>query len=507
MPEVDMAGNGLILAIDQGTTSSTALLFDEGGRVVSSAYREIRQIFPQPGWVEHDPREFIETCLAVSQEALDRAGVGVSRLSGVGITNQRETTIVWDRSSGEPVYNAIVWQCRRTAPLCEELKRRGLEQPIREKTGLLIDAYFSATKLRWVLDNIPQGQQRAEQGDLLFGTVDSWLIWNLTGGAAHVTDYSNASRTMLFNINTLEWDKDILAALNIPETVLPRVMPSSHVYGETTPGMLGDFRVPVASAVGDQQASLFGQACYQPGITKNTYGTGSFVLLNTGSRPVPSQKGLVATLAWGLGGEVVYAMEGSIFVTGAAVQWLRDGLSIITSAPETEALASSVADNGGVYFVPAFVGLGAPHWDMYARGTILGLTRGTTRQHLVRATLESIAYQTRDVIETMRDEAGLDIPLLRVDGGGSANAFLMQFQADMLGVPIQVAAITETTALGAAYLAGLAVGLWENTTELQKLWRAAKTYEPGMSADQRETLYADWKRAVERARGWVATQD
>ena len=502
-----MAGTGLILAIDQGTTGSTALLFDETGRIVSNAYREIRQIYPQPGWVEHDPREFIDTCLEVSREALDKAGVNASRLAGVGITNQRETTIVWDRSSGEPVYNAIVWQCRRTAPLCEELKQKGLEQPVREKTGLLIDAYFSATKLRWILDNIPQGQHRAEQGDLLFGTVDSWLIWNLTGGAAHVTDYSNASRTMLFNINTLEWDKDILTALNIPEAVLPQVMPSSYIYGEVSARLLGDSGVPVAAAVGDQQASLFGQACYQPGITKNTYGTGSFILLNTGSRPISSQRGLVSTLAWGLGDEVVYAMEGSIFVTGAAVQWLRDGLAIITSAPETEALALSIPDNGGVYFVPAFVGLGAPHWDMYARGTILGLTRGTTREHLVRATLESIAYQTRDVIETMRDEAGLDIPLLRVDGGGSANAFLMQFQADMLGIPIQVAAITETTALGAAYLAGLAVGLWENTAELQKLWRAARTYEPGMSADQRETLYADWKRAVERARGWVTIQE
>jgi len=502
-----MAGTGLILAIDQGTTGSTALLFDEKGRIVSNAYREIRQIYPQPGWVEHDPKEFIDTCLEVSREVLDRAGVNASRLSGVGITNQRETTIVWDRSSGEPVYNAIVWQCRRTAPLCEELKQKGLEQSIREKTGLLIDAYFSATKLRWILDNIPQGQHRAEQGDLLFGTVDSWLIWNLTGGAAHVTDYSNASRTMLFNINTLEWDKDILTALNIPEAVLPQVMPSSYIYGEIPPGVLGDSRVPVASAIGDQQASLFGQACYQPGITKNTYGTGSFILLNTGDRLISSQKGLVATVAWGLGGDIVYAMEGSIFVTGAAVQWLRDGLSIITSAPETEALASAVPDNGGVYFVPAFVGLGAPHWDMYARGTILGLTRGTTREHLVRATLESIAYQTRDVIETMRDEAGLDIPLLRVDGGGSANAFLMQFQADMLGVPIQVAAVTETTALGTAYLAGLAVGLWENTAELQELWRVARTYEPGMSADQRKTLYADWKRAVERTRGWVTTQE
>ena len=496
-----------ILAIDQGTTGSTALLFDKGGRALSSAYRELHQVYPRPGWVEHDPKELLSTSLAVAREALEKEGVGLSDVCGIGITNQRETTIVWDRHTGEPVSNAIVWQCRRTAPLCEELKRRGLAGSIREKTGLIIDAYFSATKLRWILDHIPRGQHRAEQGDLLFGTVDSWLVWNLTGGAVHVTDYTNASRTMLFNIHTLQWDNDLLSALDIPETVLPEVMPSSHVYGETVPGVLGDVRVPLCGIAGDQQAALFGQACYEAGMAKNTYGTGSFVLLNTGDRPVPSEKGLVTTLAWGLGDRVTYAMEGSIFITGAVVQWLRDGLGIIEQAAESETLARAVPDNGGVFFVPAFVGLGAPHWDMYARGSIFGLTRGTTREHLVRAALESIAYQSRDVIETMSVEANLQLPLLRVDGGGTANAFLMQFQADMLEVPIQVPAVTETTALGAAYLAGLATGLWQDTAEIARVWQPAKTYEPTMSHDQRDTLYAGWKRAVEHARGWASDEE
>jgi glycerol kinase len=500
-----MPGKSYILAIDQGTTRSTALLVDEDGRVVSSASREVRQFYPQPGWVEQDPRELLQTSMTAAQEALQKAEVppNGSGVRGIGITNQRETTVVWDRHTGEPVSNAIVWQCRRTAPLCEELKQKSMSQTVREKTGLIIDAYFSATKLRWLLDNIPQGQQRAQQGDLLFGTVDSWLVWHLTGGAVHVTDYSNASRTMLFNIHTLQWDRELLALLNIPEAVLPKVKPSSQVYGETVAGLLGDSRVPVGAIAGDQQAALFGQACYETGMAKNTYGTGSFVLLNTGSRPVPSQKGLVTTLAWGLASGVSYALEGSIFITGAAVQWLRDGLGIIASAAESEALARSVPDTGGVYFVPALAGLGAPYWDMYARGTIVGLTQGTTRNHLVRATLEAIAYQVRDVIETMGTEAGLQVPLLRVDGGGTANEFLMQFQADILGVPIQVAAVAETTALGAAYLAGLATGLWRGTGELAKNWRATRVYEPNMSIDQREVLYAGWKRAVERARAWV----
>jgi len=500
-----MPGEGCILALDQGTTGSTALLFDEEGQVVSSAYREVRQFYPQPGWVEQDPQELLRTSVAAAQEALQKAGVAVAQVRGVGITNQRETTVVWDRHTGEPVSNAIVWHCRRTAPLCEELKQKGMSQAIREKTGLIIDAYFSATKLRWLLDHIPQGQYRAEQGELLFGTVDSWLIWNFTGGAVHVTDYSNASRTMLFNIHSLQWDKELLTGLNIPEVLLPQVMPSSQVYGETTGGLLGGSQVPLGAVAGDQQAALFGQACFEPGMAKNTYGTGSFLLLNTGSRPVLPKSGLVTTVGWGLAGQVSYAIEGSIFITGAAVQWLRDGLGLIAEAAESEVLAHSVPDNGGVYFVPAFAGLGAPYWDMYARGTIIGLTRGTTKAHLARATLEGIAYQVRDVVEAMGAEANLQIPQLRVDGGGTANAFLMQFQADILGIPIQVAAVAETTALGAAYLAGLAVGLWRDTTEIAGHWRAAKTYEPSMSTDQRETLYAGWKRAVERAGGWATS--
>jgi glycerol kinase len=500
-----MPSRSYILGIDQGTTGSTALLLDEEGQVVSKAYREVHQIYPHPGWVEEDPQELLQSCLVVGREALQKGGVTACAVKGVGITNQRETTVVWDRRTGQQVSNAIVWQCRRTAPLCEELKQRGLSQSIAEKTGLVIDAYFSATKLRWLLDHIPDGQRRAQQGELLFGTVDSWLVWNLTGGVAHVTDYSNACRTMLFNIHTLQWDRELLAALDIPESVLPQVMPSSHVYGETTAGLLGDCRVPLGAIAGDQQAALFGQACYNAGMAKNTYGTGSFVLLNTGARPVSSPRGLVATVAWGLAGEVTYALEGSIFVTGAAVQWLRDGLGLIANAAESEALATSVPDSGGVYFVPALVGLGAPYWDMYARGTIIGITRGTTKGHLARATLEAIAYQVRDVVEAMGTEANLQIPLLRVDGGGTANAFLMQFQADILGVPIQQAAVAETTAVGTAYLAGLAVGLWRDTVEIARKWRAARIYEPSMSTDQRETLYTGWKRAVERARGWVTS--
>lgn len=497
-----MSGKRYILVIDQGTTGSAAFIFDEEGQIVSSADCEIRQIYPRPGWVEHDPQEVFSTSLAVAREALQKAGVTAARVSGMGITNQRETTVVWDRLTGEPVSNAVVWQCRRTAPLCEELKERGMSQPIKEKTGLVVDAYFSATKLRWILDNIPDGQQRARQGDLLFGTIDSWLVWKLTNGAVHVTDYSNASRTMLFNIHSLQWDKELLTALDIPEAMLPRVMPSSQVYGETADGIFGGSSVPLSGIAGDQQAALFGQACYYAGMAKNTYGTGSFILLNTGARPVLSRKGLVTTVAWGLGGDVTYAMEGSIFITGAAVQWLRDGLGLIKSAAESETLARSVPDNGGVYFVPALVGLGAPYWDMYARGTIVGLTRGTTRGHLARATLEAIAYQVRDVVEVMGAEAGIQVSLLRVDGGGTANSLLMQFQADILGVPIQRAAVAETTALGVAYLAGLAVGVWRDTGELARQWRVAETYEPKMSADQREALYAGWKRAVERACAW-----
>lgn len=501
-----------ILAIDQGTTGTTAIVFDGEGGVVARAYHEIRQIYPQPGWVEQDPRELVQNSVAVAGEALQKAGVAPAQVMALGITNQRETTIVWDRETGAPVHNAIVWQCRRTAPMCENLKKRGLAETIRDKTGLTIDAYFSATKLRWLLDCVPDGQKRAEAGELLFGTVDSWLVWNLTSGRLHITDVSNASRTMLFNIHTLDWDDELLRCLDIPRAMLPQPVPSSRLYGNVTladrgqtvaGGTLDSGDVPLGGMAGDQQAALFGQACYQPGAGKNTYGTGSFVMVNTGAKPIMSQSGLLSTVAWGIDGQTTYALEGSIFITGAAVQWLRDGLGLIHTAAESGPLAVSVADSGGVYFVPALTGLGAPYWDMYARGAILGITRGTTRAHIVRATLEAIAYQARDVIDAMSTDAGLRLPVLRVDGGATVNDFLMQFQADILGVPVQRARIPETTALGAAYLAGLAAGVWTSTDEIGRHWRASQTWEPRMSTDERETLYSGWKRAVERARGWA----
>ncbi|MFC1942693.1 glycerol kinase GlpK [Chloroflexota bacterium] len=498
-----MSDEGYILAIDQGTTGSTALLFDKKGQVISHSYREIRQIYPKPGWVEHDPQEIFRSCLAVAEEAIKKAGVPLKTVKGLGITNQRETSVVWERSTGQPVHNAVVWQCRRTAPLCEDLKQKGEEPTIKQKTGLPVDAYFSGTKIRWILDSAPDLQRRAERGELLCGTIDTWLVWNLTGGKAHVTDYSNASRTMLFNIKSLQWDKDLLEMLNIPKVMLPEVLPSSMIYGETGDGIFGGSHIPVAGIAGDQQAALFGQSCYEKGMAKNTYGTGSFVLVNTSDDPVFSSKGLITTLAWGLNNNIAYAMEGSIFITGAAIQWLRDGLGIIKNAAESETLARSVPDNGGVYFVPAFVGLGAPYWDMYARGTIVGITRGSTSGHLARAALEAIAFQSRDIVDAIRDEANLVIPVLRVDGGGSANDLLMQFQADILGIPIQRAQIAETTALGAAHLAGLAVGQWSDTAEIGRYWKSSATYEPKMSADERETLYSDWQRAVERSTGWV----
>ncbi len=498
-----MTARQYILSIDQGTTGSAALIFDSDGKAVAEADTETRQIYPQPGWVEHDPNEIFQTSLDVARLAIQKAGIPVSSIAGIGITNQRETTIVWDKKTGRPVNNAIVWQCRRTADLVEGLKNRGLGQSVCDKTGLIPDAYFSATKIRWILDHVPDGQRRAEQGDLLFGTVDTWLAWKLSGGKAHVTDYGNASRTMLFNINTLQWDTDILSHLNIPAAILPGVIPSSLIFSETAAGVFEGAHIPLCAIAGDQQAALFGQACYSPGMSKNTYGTGSFILMNSGEQPFISKRGLLTSLAWGLNGKVNYALEGSIFITGAAVQWLRDGLNIINSAAESEALARSVDDNGGIYFVPALVGLGAPYWDMYARGTITGITRGTTKGHLARATLEAIAYQVRDVIDTMRSETGIGIPFLRVDGGGTANSLLMQFQADIMNVPIQVAAIAETTALGVAYLAGLATGLWKNTDEIAKKWRSSATFEPKMSADQRENLYSNWKRAVGRAQGWI----
>ena len=497
-----MTAPSYLLAIDQGTTGTAALLFDAEGRLVASADRDLPQHYPQPGWVEHDPEEVWATTVAAVREALQRARVAASRVAALGITNQRETTLLWERATGRPVARAVVWQCRRTAPLCEELKRRGLEPAVREKTGLPIDAYFSATKVRWLLDHTPQGQRRAEAGDLCAGTVDAWLLWRLTGGRVHATDTTNASRTMLYNIHTLEWDADLLAALDIPAAVLPRVVPSSGVIGETDPALFGA-AIPIAGAAGDQHAALFGQACFAPGSGKNTYGTGCFLLQHTGARPVTSRHGLLTTVAWRLGETVEYALEGSVFIAGAALQWLRDGLGLLHHYAETEPLARSVADTAGVYLVPAFTGLGAPYWDMYARGAILGLTRGTTRAHLVRAALEAQAYQVRDVAEAVRADTGLPLPTLRADGGGSANAFLMQFQADLLGVPVERAAVQETTALGAAFLAGLAVGVWRSREEVAARWRADARFEPRMAEAERQRLYASWRRAVERARGWA----
>jgi glycerol kinase len=498
-----MPDNKYILSIDQGTTGTAAILFNAEGKPVADADREIKQIYPQPGWVEHDPREIFQTTLDVAHAAVKKAGIALSDIVGIGITNQRETTVVWDKKTGEPVSNAIVWQCRRTAALVEDLKNKGLAEVIYQKTGLIPDAYFSATKVRWILDHIADGQKRAEQGDLLFGTIDTWLAWKLSGGKAHVTDYSNASRTMLYNINILQWDKDILAALNIPVNMLPGVISSSLAYAVTAPGIFDKYEINLCAIAGDQQAALFGQACYTPGMAKNTYGTGSFILLNSGEKPTISKKGLLTSLAWGLEGKIIYALEGSVFITGAAIQWLRDGLKIIQTAAQSETLAASEPDNGGVYFVPALSGLGAPYWDMYARGTIIGITRGTTNGHIARATLEAEAYQVRDVVDTMKLEAGIKIPILRVDGGGTANSLLMQFQADIMNMPIQVAAVAETTALGVAYLAGLATGQWKNTDEIAKKWRSSATFEPKMSADQRDQLYSNWLRAVERAHGWI----
>ncbi len=491
-----------ILAIDQSTTGSAAFVFDRYGRVVASASREITQYYLEPGWVSHDPEKLFQSVVAVSREAIASAGIEPQQLAALGITNQRETTIVWDRATGEPVAPAIVWQCRRTAPLCEELKQRGLEPIVREKTGLVIDAYFSGTKIRWLMDHMPDGQRRAEAGELCAGTVDSWLLYRLTRGKLHATDVSNASRTMLFNIHTQEWDSDLLSALDIPIEMLPEVRPSGSMFGETGPGLF-DVPVPIACLVGDQSGALFGQACFQTGMVKNTYGTGAFLLMQTGEQPVAPPPGFLATIGWQRESQNTrYALEGSVFITGAAIQWLRDGLGIIKNAAETSEVAKEIPDTGGVYFVPAFAGLGAPHWDPYARGTIMGITGGTDRAHIVRATLEAIAYQVRDVLEVIRQPAPSDIPMLRADGGGSANPFLMQFQADMLGIPVEVPEIAETTALGAAHLAGLAVGFWSNEKDLATQWQANARYEPRMSRDEADNLYAGWQRAMERARNW-----
>ena len=491
-----------ILALDQGTTGSAALVFDASGAVLGSADREIAQSYPAPGHVEHDPEEIFATTVAVGRAALAAARLGAGAIAAIGITNQRETTVVWERATGRAIHPAVVWQSRASAEICERLRADGLEELVRARTGLVIDAYFSGTKVRWILDQVPGAQARAEAGELRCGTIDSWLVWRLTGGRLHVSDVSNASRTLVFDIHRGTWDDELLAALRIPRAMLPTPVRSSGVVGETDAEHFGA-PIAIAGIAGDQQAALFGQTCFDAGEAKNTYGTGCFLLANTGERPVRAEGGLLTTVAWDAGHGLRYALEGSAFVTGAAVQWLRDGLGIIGDPAETEPLAESLADNGGLYLVPAFTGLGAPYWDMYARGLLIGIERGTTRAHLARATLESIAYQTRDLVETMR-AAGQPIDVLRADGGGTANGFLMRFQADILGLPVEVAATRETTAQGAAFLAGLGVGLWRSPDELRGRRAVAARYEPSMSADQRDTLYAAWKRAVERARGWAA---
>jgi glycerol kinase len=488
-----------VLALDQGTTSSRAILFDRAGRIVRVAQQEFAQIYPRAGWVEHDPEEIWSSQLAVAQRALSEAEVDAREVAAIGLTNQRETTIVWERSTGKAIHNAIVWQCRRTAPLCERLKAERFDRVIRRKTGLVTDAYFSGTKVSWLLDHVPGARKAGRNGELAFGTVDSWLINRLSGGKTHVTDPSNASRTMLFDIRRQRWDTEILERLKIPASLLPEVKSSSEVYAETTAQLFGA-PIPIAGIAGDQQAALFGQACFKPGMVKNTYGTGCFLLMNTGSQAKPSRTGLLTTIAWQREGVTEYALEGSVFIAGAAVQWLRDGLGLIANAGETEALATSVSDNHGVFFVPAFVGLGAPYWDQDARGTIVGLTRGATRAHLVRAAIEAMAFQTRDVVECMQRDSGIKLRELRVDGGATRNDFLCQFQADVLGVPVVRPVITETTALGAAYLAGLAVGFWKDEREIAAQWQAEKRFEPKMKRSERERLYEGWLAAVSRTR-------
>jgi glycerol kinase len=490
-----------ILALDQGTTSSRAIIFDQQLQVRALAQREFTQIFPQPGWVEHDGREIWSSQLSVAVEALAQAGLTPADLAAIGITNQRETILLWERKSGLPLHNAIVWQDRRTAPLCERLRSEGLEPLFTAKTGLLLDPYFSGTKLAWLLDHIPGARKQAEAGELACGTIDSWLAWNLSGGHLHITDVSNASRTLLFNIHTLDWDDDLLRILDIPRALLPDIVDSSAIYGHTA-GQLLAARVPIAGIAGDQQAALFGQGCFQPGMAKNTYGTGCFMLMQTGTQPVASQNQLLTTVAWRMGGVTEYALEGSVFIAGAAVQWLRDGLGIIRSAGEVEALAASVPDNGGVVLVPAFAGLGAPHWDPYARGTIVGLSRGTTAGHIARATLESIAFQSADLLVAMEADAGIKLRELRVDGGATRNRLLMQFQADLLRVPVVRPQVMETTALGAAALAGLAVGVWPDRDTLTALWQAEETFTPAMPQDEAVRLQGRWQRALERSKNW-----
>jgi glycerol kinase len=491
-----------VLALDQGTTGSTALVVDPDGAVRARGYAELPQHYPQPGWVEHDPAQIWATTVQAMAQAVATAGVAPAEIAAVGITNQRETAILWERASGRPVYNAIVWQCRRTAALCDRLKADGVEPELRRKTGLVVDPYFSGTKIRWMLEHDPALRPRAERGELAFGTVDSWLLWQLTGGAVHATDPSNASRTLCYDIHARAWDEGLCRMLGVPMALLPAVKPSAGGFGETGKGAWLPAGIPVTGIAGDQQAALFGQACVAPGMAKNTYGTGCFALLNTGERAVTSREGLLTTVAWTVEGATAYALEGAVFIAGAAVQWLRDGLGIIAHAADTQPLAESVADTGGVYLVPAFVGLGAPYWDPYARGTLVGITRGTTRAHVARAALEAIAYQSRDVLETMRHESGVALTTLRVDGGAAVNDFLCQFQADVLGVEVLRPSVTETTGLGAAYLAGVGAGLWKSA-ELGSRWKLGRRFAPTMSAAAREVGYAGWRRAVDRARAWI----
>ncbi len=491
-----------ILALDQGTTSSRAIVFDNDGLVVGTSQKEFTQIYPKAGWVEHDAMEIWGTQSGVAREVLEKTGVRPTEIAAIGVTNQRETTVVWDKESGKPIYNAIVWQCRRTAAICEDLKTKGWEEKIKQKTGLVIDAYFSGTKVKWILDNVEGARQRAEKGELLFGNIDTWLIWNLTRGKVHVTDYSNASRTLLYNIKELKWDEEILRELNIPIKMLPEVKPSSYIYGYTDKETFGGAEIPIAGDAGDQQAALFGQVCYEEGTAKNTYGTGCFMLMNTGEKPIESKNGLITTIAWGIEDKVLYALEGSIFIAGASIQWLRDELKLVYDAAQSEYYANLVDDTNGVYVVPAFTGLGAPYWDMYARGAILGLTRGTKREHLVRATLESIAYQTKDVLEAMQEDSGITLKSLKVDGGASVNNFLMSFQSDILNVPVRRPKVSETTALGAAYLAGLAVGFWENQDEIKSKWVIEREFSSSMSDELRIKKYKGWQKAVKRAMDW-----
>lgn len=496
-----------VLSFDAGTTSSRAIIFNKKGEIISVAQKEFKQIYPKAGWVEHDPMEIWASQSGVAREVLEMSAIRPDQISAIGITNQRETTIVWDKNTGKPIYNAIVWQCRRTANYCEKLKEEGWTDKIKDKTGLVIDAYFSGTKIAWILDNVEGAREKAEKGELLFGTVDTWLVWNLTRGKVHVTDYSNASRTMLYNIKELKWDDEILERLNIPKSMLPEVKNSSEVYGVTDVATYGGAEIPIAGIAGDQQAALFGQNCFNAGMVKNTYGTGCFVLMNTGEEMIQSKNGLLTTIAWGIDGKVSYALEGSVFIAGAAIQWLRDELRLVYDSPQSEYYANKIDDTDGLVVVPAFTGLGAPYWDMYARGGIFGITRGTKREHLVRATLESLAYQSKDVIDAMQEDAELPLAYLRVDGGASANDFLMQFQADMLNTEVHRPKTLETTALGAAYLAGLAVGYWKDLEEISQVFAIDKEFIPQMPEEKRAKNYKYWKKAVERTMDWVDKED